>query len=206
MDSDIILVGAFGEMVELAALCGKKVIGIIENNLKGCFRDIPIIGTDFDAPSLLDRFSSIPIVVSPDKPQVRKKLVEYYRLIGFSFSELISPDASISSSAKIGEGTVIQSHCNVSSDVIIGDFCKLNTFANLMHNNSIGDYVTIAPNAVLLGYAEVSECAYIGASSTVLPGRRVGVDAIVGAGAVVTKNVSNGVIVKGVPANEGGGE
>ena len=201
MDNEIILVGAFGEMIELAALCGKKVIGIIDNNnLNGTFRGIPIIGTDRDAISLFDTYFSIPVVISPDKPQARKELAQYYHSIGFSFSELISPYATISSSAKIGLGTVIQSHCNVSADSKIGEFVKLNTGANIMHDNSIGNYSTIAPNAVLLGRVETGECAYIGANSTILPALKVGRDAIVGAGAVVTKDVPNYVVVKGVPA------
>ena len=45
MNNKIILIGAFGEMCELAEVCKKQIIGIIDNNLKGNFRGIPIIGT-----------------------------------------------------------------------------------------------------------------------------------------------------------------
>lgn len=83
---------------------------------------------------------------------------------------------------------------------MIGDFCKLNTFANVMHNNRVGSFTTVAPNAVLLGYVTIGESVYIGANSTVLPSINIDSNTIVGAGAVVTKNVANGVVVKGVPA------
>ena len=200
MENDIILIGAFGEMCELAEICGKKIVGIIDNNLNDTFRGIPIIGKDEDAPILFKKFFSIPVVVTPDKPQIRKKLVEYYRRIGYKFSTLISPLAYISPSAEIGNGTVIQSFCNVSSNSTIGDFCKLNTFSNVMHDNIIGDFTTIAPSAVLLGRVEIGEKAYIGANATILPGTKVGADVIVGAGSVVTKNIPSNTIVKGVPA------
>lgn len=200
MDNEIILVGAFGEMCELAELCGKKVVGIIDNQIHGAFRGIPIIGTDQEAHTLFYQYSSIPVVITPDNPLLRKKLVEYYRGIGFSFCSLISPSASISPTAQIGVGSVIQTCCNVSSDTKIGEFCKLNTFANVMHDNRIGDFTTIAPNAVLLGRVEIEECAYIGANATILPARKVGSGSIVGAGAVVTGDIPEGSIVKGVPA------
>ena len=200
MENDIILIGAFGEMCELAEICGKNIVGIIDNNLNDTFRGIPIIGKDEDAPNLFKNYSSIPVVVTPDKPQIRKNLVEYYRCIGYQFSTLISPLAFISPSAEIGNGTVIQSFCNVSSNSTIGDFCKLNTFSNVMHDNIIGDFTTIAPSAVLLGRVEIGEKAYIGANATILPGTKVGADVIVGAGSVVTKNIPSNSIVKGVPA------
>ena len=200
MDNEIILVGAFAEMCELANMCSKKVIGIIDNNLKGNFQDIPIIGKDDDASLLFAKYSKTPLVISPDKPQLRKKLVEYYNNIGFSFTELVSPLATISRTAVIGRGAVIQSFCNVSADTKIGDFCKMNTLANVMHDNIIGNYTTIAPNAVLLGYVKIGECAYIGANSTILPTKEIGDKVIVGAGSVVTHNIPCGHIVKGVPA------
>ena len=200
MDKRIILVGAFGEMVELAQICNLTIVGIIDNNLESSFRGIPIIGKDSDAPALVEKYKSVPIIISPDQPTVRKRLFEYYESLGFSFAKMISPLSTISPSAQIGKGTVIQSHCNVSADSVIGDFCKLNTFANVMHNNRVGSFTTVAPNAVLLGYVTIGESVYIGANSTVLPSINIDSNTIVGAGAVVTKNVANGVVVKGVPA------
>lgn len=200
MGKDIILVGAFGEMVELAQLCGFSVVGIIDNNLVGLFRDIPILGKDLDASHIAEKYKNIPVVISPDKPQVRKFLVEYYESLGFSFVNMISPLATISPSATIGRGTVIQSHCNVSADSVVGDFCKLNTLSNVMHDCRVGDYTTIAPNAVLLGYVKVGDCAYIGANATILPSVNIGYNVLVGAGAVVTKNMADNIVVKGIPA------
>ena len=187
-------------MCELAEISGKKIVGIIDNNKCESFRGIPIIGNDKDAQILFKKYSSIPVVVTPDKPQIRKRLVEYYGYIGFKFCKLISPLASISPSAEIGIGTVIQSFCNVSANTKIGDFCKLNTFSNVMHDNVIGNFSTIAPNAVLLGGVETGSCAYIGANATILPTTKIGPDAIVGAGSVVTKNIHSNSVVKGVPA------
>ena len=197
---DVILVGAFHEMVELCEDCGVRVVGIIDNNLTGSFLGIPIIGTDNDAARLYQEYSHCKLVITPDFPKVREKLFHLYSQTGFEFATIISPKATISRSAKIGRGTVIQSGVNVSAATTIGNFVKLNTNANVMHDNVVGDFSTIAPNAVLLGYVNIEKSTYIGANSTVLPHISVGEGALVGAGAVVTKNIDAKKIVKGVPA------
>ena len=197
---EVILVGAFHEMVELCVDCGIHIAGIIDNNLTGSFLGIPIIGTDDDAARLYQEYPHCELVITPDLPKIREKLVQLYTHAGFEFATIISPKANISRSAEIGRGTVIQSGVNVSAATKIGNFVKLNTNANVMHDNVVGDYTTIAPNAVLLGYVNIEKSAYIGANSTILPHLSIGKGALVGAGAVVTKNVDAKIIVKGVPA------
>jgi acetyltransferase-like isoleucine patch superfamily enzyme len=46
----------------------------------------------------------------------------------------------------------------------------------------------------------IKEGAWIGAGSIILPGVVIGENAVVGAGSVVTKSISPGAVVGGVPA------
>lgn len=197
----ILLIGAFHEIIELCHDAGFDVVGIIDNNrdLKS-YCGIPILGCDEDAENLYETYSDCEIVVTPDSPSVREKLVGKYYSLGYKFATVIHPSAMISSSAKIGYGSVIQKGVNVSSNSIIGRFCKLNINSNIMHDNIIGDYCTVAPNAVLLGYVNINNNVYIGANSTILPKKTICSGAVVGAGAVVTKNVDLESVVVGVPA------
>lgn len=197
---DIILIGAFHEMVELCEDAGLKIAGIIDNDCKGEFYGYPVIGTDADAAAVHLKYPGCSAVLTPDPPQTRKKLVDIYRPAGFSFINVIHPGATISRSARIGEGTIIQNGVNVSANCTVGSFCKLNTRCNVMHDNVIGDYSTIAPNAVLLGYVSVGNMSYIGANSTILPHCQIGNDVMIGAGAVVTKSVVDTLVMAGVPA------
>ncbi len=189
-------------MIELCEDAGYNIIGIIDNDLKGEYYGYPIIGTDADAITIYQQHPNSQVVITPDSPRLRKKLVGVYHSAGFTFATVVHPTASISRFAQIGEGTVIQRGVNVSANTIIGSFCKLNTFCNVMHDNLIGDYATIAPNAVLLGYVNVGEQGYIGANSTILPECSIGDFSVVGAGAVVTKNVQTNMVVAGVPAKQ----
>lgn len=200
MNKDIIIVGAFHEVIELCEDSGFFIIGVIDNKLRGKYCDYPILGTDNDRDRIHSEYPTCSVVISPDMPTVRMKLTKMYIDSGFQFATVISPEANISRSATIGVGTVIQAGVNVSAGTTIGDFVKVNTYANVMHDNEVGDFATIAPNAVLLGYVNIGSSAYIGANSTILPHVVIGSGATVGAGAVVTRNVPCNTIVKGVPA------
>ncbi len=200
MKTDVIIVGGFHEIIELCEECGLNVVGIIDNELQGSYYGVPIIGKDEDAERLFSQYGGCQVIITPDSPKVREKLVNQYKAIGYKFATLISSLAHISKSAEIGEGTIIQAGVNVSSATKIGNFCKLNSYCNVMHDNVIGNYTTIAPNAVLLGRVTTGKGSYIGANSTILPNISIGEGSTVGAGSVVTKGVNDNVIVKGVPA------
>lgn len=196
----VALIGGFHEIIELCEACSVEVVGIIDNKLQNEYCGIPVLGSDLDAEKLYASLKNIPLVVTPDQPQIRKKIVDLYARYGYKFMSLISPQAFVSKSVDIGVGTIIQAGVNVSSCTKIGDFCKLNTYSNVMHDNIVGNYVTMAPNAVSLGYVVIEDFSYIGANSTILPQRIVGANSIVGAGAVVTKDVMPNNVVAGVPA------
>ena len=197
----VLLVGAFHEMIELCEDSGFEIVGLIDNAVKTSdYFGYPVLGTDEDAKMLHEKYPMCSVVITPDAPSVRKRLVRQYVSLGFEFATIVHPSAMISKTAYIGQGSVIQRGVNVSSNTCIGRFCKLNTNANVMHDNHVGDFSTIAPNAVLLGYVNLGECAYIGANSTVLPNHTIGNGSIVGAGAVVVKDVPSGRTVVGVPA------
>ncbi|MBI5100332.1 MAG: acetyltransferase [Nitrospirae bacterium] len=200
MNNGVILIGGSVELIELCDLCGVRVVGIVDKEPGGAFPGHKVFHGDEVASTLYRRHGGIPLVISPDMPETRKRLAAYYAECGFVFSSLVSPRALVSPSARLGRGVVIQSGANVSAGVTLGDFVRVNTCANIMHDSFIGDYSTIAPNAVILGRVKVSEGAYVGANATVLPGKTVGRGAVVGAGALVTRDVPAKTTVMGNPA------
>ena len=200
MKDPVIVAGAFGEIIELCEECGCTIIGCIDNLGESHYRGYPILGTDDDLRNLIN-YKHIPVIITPDKPHIRKKLYDLYKYYGFTFKTLISPRANVSYSAVIGMGTIIQAGVHVSAEVCIGDFVKLNNNANVMHECKIGNFSTVAPNAVLLGRVHIGDEVYIGANSTLLPEIDIKRGVTVGAGAVVTRNiVDENIIVKGIPA------
>ncbi len=198
MNNIVIIVGAFHEIIELIEDENLDIYGLIDNYKEGNYRGYKILGKDCDAYKIEKNY---PLIITPDKPDLRLKLSTYYKSLGFDFFSLISSKSKISLSAKIGAGTIIQFDVNISSDSLIGDFVKLNTKCNIMHNATIGDYTTIAPNAVILGNVAIGKCCYIGSNSTVLPNISICDNVIIGAGGVVTKNISEAGTYVGNPVS-----
>ncbi len=199
---EVILVGAFHEMIELTESCGFTIAGIFDNTLAGSYLDYPILGTDQDAGKFFNQYGKIPVVITPDQPRLRSKLAAYYKALGYRFTNLISPHARLSRFCHIGNGVVIQDLVNISSHVTIHDFVKLNSLCNIMHDSVIGEFSTVAPNAVVLGRITIGNHTYIGANSTILSEKIIGCSVIVGAGAVVTKDVLDNQVVIGNPARK----
>jgi sugar O-acyltransferase (sialic acid O-acetyltransferase NeuD family) len=196
----VILIGGFHQMIELCELCGKDILGIVDNRLSGTYWGHVVFGGDEIAGDLGREYAGVPLVISPDSPAVRKSLVELYGRFGFTFCSLVSPKAMVSPSARIGSGAIIESGAFVNTAVTIGPFARINMGANIMHDSDIGAFTTVAPNAVILGRVRVGDAAYVGANATVMPGRRMGAGSTAGAGAVVTRDVADGVTVVGNPA------
>ncbi len=200
MTKEVILVGGFHEIVEICLLNEIEILGIIDNDSKADFPDIPLLGNDGDIAAIFARYGTVPLAITPDSPRIRMHLFEQYQKAGFRFTQLIHPSTSISRSAELGIGTIVQAGVNISCNCRIGNFVKVNTCANITHDVTIGNFSSIAPSACLLGNSIVRSAAYIGANSTLLPGVTVNDRAIVGAGAVVTKEVPADMVVAGVPA------
>ena len=203
MHKKIILVGGFIEIIELCEENNIEIVGIVDNEKVGSFLSLPIVGNDMNINEWKVNHLDIKLIITPDLPAIRKKLVLIYKTHDFLFAKIISESSRISKSSIIKDGVVVQAGVNISSEVFVGEFVKINNNANIMHNVSIGDFTTIAPNAVLLGYVKIGESCYIGANATILPHITICDNVIVGAGAVVTKNIETPFTTyTGAPASQ----
>lgn len=116
--------------------------------------------------------------------------------------------------ATIGDECNICSHCFIENDVVIGNRVTVKCGVQLWDGIRVEDDVFIGPNVTFTNdkypkskhYPDnylrtvVKKKASIGANATILPGTIIGENAVVAAGAVVTQNIPENAIVKGVPA------
>jgi len=191
----IILIGGFCEVFEALLENNYEIEGIVEPAECSVFN---YLGND--EYYLLNGNKDLPILIVPDKPEIRKRLFNLYDNASFCISTFIHNKAYVSPTSKVNQGCFIQRMAHISSDVSIGKGSRVNAMANIMHHSQIGEFTTIAPNSVILGFVKVGNNCYVGANSTILPHVIIEDNVIIGAGSVVTRNIPKNTVVKGVPA------
>ena len=139
--------------------------------------------------------------------KVGKKIKERFNDI--EYINLIHPFATLGYRQKEDvekkKGNVIFGGVKISNSVSLGNFGIYYYNSTIGHDCIMEDFVTICPGANISGNVKLCEGAFIGANACVLQGnftdkKIIGRNSVVGAGAVVTKNIAENIIVKGIPA------
>jgi UDP-perosamine 4-acetyltransferase len=113
---------------------------------------------------------------------------------------IIHPFTSISSSAKIGAGTVIFAGAVVNADSEIGENSILNTSCSVDHDGKIAAHVHLCPGVRLAGNVTIGERTMLGTGAMCIPGINIGHDVLIGAGSVVVRNIPANSRALGHPA------
>lgn len=114
--------------------------------------------------------------------------------------------------AVIGDDCNICSHCFIENEVKIGNRVTIKAGVYLWDGIELEDDVFVGPGAAFcndkypksknkeykLEKILVKKGSSIGANATILPGVTIGRDVMIGAGAVVTKDVEDHSVIKGV--------
>jgi sugar O-acyltransferase (sialic acid O-acetyltransferase NeuD family) len=140
-------------------------------------------------------------VIAVGDNALRKKFAEHARSLGLRLPVLIHPNACVSPTARLGDGTVVMAGAVVSTHAKVGELCIINTRASIDHDCELGDCVHIAPGVTLAGNVMVGDNSLVGVGATIIPGLIVGSDAVVGAGSVVLRDVPSNTTVVGAPAH-----
>ena len=130
----------------------------------------------------------------------RKFWFDKLKNLGLKTMNVVDKSAIISEHASIGTGCFIGKMAIVNSKSSVGDDCIINTKALIEHGCTVCSHANISTNSVLNGDVVVGEGTFVGSCSVTAGQLEIGTWSIIGAGAVVVKDVSDHVIVAGVPA------
>lgn len=133
------------------------------------------------------------------RPSLRKKMYHLMTKAGGKHYSVISPFAIVSEYSK-NDGADVMPFSFVSSQTILGKGSLVNTRANIHHEVILGIFNEISPCATLLGKVEIGDFNSVGSAATILPKIRIKNNIKIGAGALVTKDLEDNLIVRGVPA------
>jgi len=124
---------------------------------------------------------------------------EIANFLNCKFSKAIHASAIISTTSKIGDGTVVFAGAIIQPNTTIGNHVIINTGASVDHDNIIGDFAHISPKAALCGHVEVGEGSHVGVGAVVIPKVKIGKWCTIGAGTVVIKDIPDYSTVVGNP-------
>ena len=133
-------------------------------------------------------------------PNIKKKLFEQYRNLGFDFPNFIAKDSWISEAVTMGKGTIIYPGTSINYECCIDDFVVINMNCSLGHNCSLGLFSSLAPGVNFAGHTKVGQCVEVGIGVTTIQNVVINDNAIVGGQAMVVSEVLREDIVAGIPA------
>lgn len=139
----IIGAGGHGKVIkEIAEDIGayEKIEFVDDNSSEaiGKFSDLKKLNEEFDS-----------AFVSIGNIELRKKLIDFLKTIGYEIPVLIHPSAYVSKSCKIEFGTVIEPMAIVNSNSIIGEASIISVGSIVDHNAQVGCYCQIDAGAVV---------------------------------------------------------
>jgi len=122
------------------------------------------------------------------KGNIREKIYDRLKEIGYNLPVMIDPSAIVSASSSIEEGTFVGKFSLINADAKIGKCSIINTGAIIEHESTVGEFSHISVGAVLCGQVIVGRGAFVGANATVIQCRKISDYTIVPAGETVRKN------------------
>ncbi|MFL3005357.1 MAG: acetyltransferase [Candidatus Neomarinimicrobiota bacterium] len=144
--------------------------------------------------------NTISFVVANGEPHNRKKILDRLNQFELKLETLIDPSAIISSSAKIGKGTIVCQYSTITSLAKIEDNVVCNIGSIIGHDVVIGNHSNISSYSVIGGKTKIGSRVFLGSGSILKEKIKIGNDVIISMGSVVYKDIEDGLIVVGNPA------
>lgn len=140
------------------------------------------------------------IFVAIGSNSLRERLGMQVAALGFRLVNAVSSRATVSPSARIGQGVAIMAGAVINADSRIGDLCIINTLASVDHDGDLATAVHVAPHVALAGNVSIGARTFLGVGCKVIPEIEIGADSFAAAGSVITQAVAAHSRIAGVPA------
>ena len=178
---------------------GKEVRGLLNHPGFNSYSFVGFLDDDATINPMAKEGSYEDIVVAIANCTDRKRVVDKLDS-RFTFEKIIHPAIYLDSSVEIKKGSILCDGVKLTVDISIGEFVIINLNATIGHDTRLGKFVSIMPAVNISGGVTIGDGTFIGSGATVLQGLTIGQHVTIGAGAVVTKNIPDHGIAKGIPA------
>lgn len=171
-----------------------EIVGIVDKpeNLGNNISGYNIVGTDTDVDEFISLNYYFLIAIGQMGRSVnRENIHNSLKTKGAKLATVISPNAYVSKSATVGEGTIVMHGSIINSNVVIGDDCTINTKALIEHDSAISDHCHISTGALINGEVFVGKGSFCGSGSIVIQGSVVPQNSFIKAGTRFNKKNKN---------------
>lgn len=127
---------------------------------------------------------------------VRVKLFNRLKDLGFKIPSIISTSAYVSKHAVVGQGTIVMRGAIVNAGAVIGNNSIINTNSLIEHDVVIGDHTHISTQVTINGGSVIGNKVFVGSRSIIKDNINIGEQSIVGAGLYIKKNLKKGSFKK----------
>ncbi len=201
--SRLVIIGASGHgkvAIEVARAClpACELMLADDGDCDGEVLGVPVVGTTDTALAWINGHTGFFIAIGNNA--VRARLAARLNQAGARILSLVHPQAIVSPSAQLGDGTLVMPGAIINAQARLGAGVIVNTGATVDHDCQIDRYVHLAPGVNLAGGVVVGEHAFVGIGSQVIQQVRIGAHCIVGAGTTVISDLPNRCTAVGCPA------
>jgi len=132
---------------------------------------------------------------------LRIKMLDKSKRLGFDTPGFIHPTAIIHHTVKLGRSVYILSGTHIMPHTNISDFTMISMGVNVAHHVTVEKGCFLSMGSNVGASLTIGSMTFIGISSTLMTGiHRVGKNVLVGAGSVVVSDIPDNKVVTGVPA------
>lgn len=125
----------------------------------------------------------------------RKNIFTILKNKGAHFYTYKHSTAIVSSSAVLGEGSIVCPYTIINARSIIENNVSLNVHVSIGHGATVGAHSVVSPYAALNGNASIGEQTFIGSRSTVFPSINVGALCTIDSHTAVRKSCEDKMIL-----------
>jgi sugar O-acyltransferase (sialic acid O-acetyltransferase NeuD family) len=188
----ILLIGAGGHCkscIDVLEQIGEwQIAGIVDRKDSGVTEVLgyPVIGCDNDLVELRKQYDYALVTVGQIRSaELKIKLFNRIKRLGFIQPGLVSPLAYVSQHAQIGEGAIVMHHALINAGVKVGSNCIINTKALIEHDAIVEDHCHISTGAIINGGVVVGNQSFIGSCVTTKQAITIPPQSFIKAGALV---------------------
>jgi sugar O-acyltransferase (sialic acid O-acetyltransferase NeuD family) len=209
---ELLIFGAGGFGREVASWAGRavwqergfEVVAFVDDNAPADqLNGWPVLSLEVAA----SRHAGACVLATVGQTRLRERLIAKALEAGLvATAPVIHPNVEYDRhNVTIAEGVVICAGSILTVNISVEQHAQINLDCTVGHDAVVGAYSTLSPGVHISGNVTIEPFAFFGTGAVTVNGHpgdplMIGSGSVVGAGAVVTKNVSAGATVTGVPA------